>query len=138
MQIPVFIQFLSSFYNYHYYSIIWNTNQRTTISYLVSVKRRLLPKILFNANVRLRGDDLVKSAETYSSIYIQCCVDRTLQPIKNRQSATKIRYQCPAPHNLRIYSLHEGEYFEQTIRRTHFNRPCTDIQIFCIATDQNN
>jgi len=74
MQIPVFIQFLSSFYNYHYYSIIWNTNQRTTISYLVSVKRRLLPKILFfHAIVRLRGDDLVKSAETYSSIYIVLC-----------------------------------------------------------------
>jgi hypothetical protein len=38
--ILVFIQFLSSFYNY--YSTIWNNDQNTKISYLVSVKGRLL------------------------------------------------------------------------------------------------
>jgi len=64
---------------------MWNNNQRTTISYFVSVKWRLLPKILFYAIVRLRGDDFVRRQKhvlEYIYTYIQCYVDRTLYPIQ--------------------------------------------------------
>jgi hypothetical protein len=46
LHILVFVQFVSCFHNYDY-SIIWNNNQDTILSYLVSVKGRSLLKFVF-------------------------------------------------------------------------------------------
>jgi hypothetical protein len=47
-RLVLFIKPVSCFYNnYYHYSTIWNNNQATRTSYLVSVTERPFPKALF-------------------------------------------------------------------------------------------
>jgi len=119
---------------------MWNNNQRTKISYLVSVKRRLLPKKHFvSCNCTNTWKWLRKTAETCSSIYIHMHMD----PLAQTEPLVSYKNKVPVPStsqpkNLRIYYLHEGQYFQQTTRRqnTH-NQTVTVVQILCVAMDYN-